>query len=269
MARLTSWRDEITQSYTGAKKWGTGINPIHSQKGGYEGRNLAPGNEVQVDPGFDNNGYTSFEFDSSDYGTGGVDLTFMSQHPNWGERPPRGKMDMPSWGRGPFVAPNGTGKRLVGQGRNPKENSSDPVPTGAAGEGWENKVAGNENDAETSDPRQYEMQTSMSQRHNMRDNGLAVSRTTDSPRAGISPRLAGVKIKVYSGGRRHFDMTPYDQDYIPRSWRFRGAGTGPVEYLDSNAYESVSPVTRVVPGDVDQGMAENELTSDDGYGEWM
>lgn len=269
MARLTSWRDEISQSYTGARKWGTGINPIHTKKGGYEGRNLAPGNEVAPDPGFDNNGYTAFEFDTSDYSTGGVDLTSMRQHPNWGETPPRGRMNMPAWGRGNTPVPNGMRKRIIAEGRSYKEGKTDEQPAGVAGEGWENKRAGNENEAETSDPRQYEMQTSMTQRHNVLANTRAMMRGTDANRADISPRIAGVRLKIYSGGQRHDEMTPRDQDYMPRAWRFRGAGTGPVGYLDSNQYQAVTPVTRVVPGDVYQGTAETDLISDDGYNEWM
>lgn len=269
MARLPSWRDQVPQSYSGARKWGTGINPIHTKHGGYEGRNLAPGNEVQPDPGFDNNGYTSWEFETADWNTGGVDLSFMRQHPNWGDRRPRGMANMPAWGRGNTPVPNGTRKRIIGEGRSYKEGRTDEQPAGVAGEGWQNKVSGVENEAETSDPRQYEMQTSMTQRHNVLDNSRATMRNTDGVRASISPRLAGVKIKMFSGGQRHDEMTPREQNYIPRAWRFRGAGTGPTGYLAPNAYEPVSPITRVVPGDVDQGSRETDLIADDGYGEWI
>lgn len=264
MARLPSWRDQLPQSYAGARKWGTGVNPIHAKREGYEGRNIAPGNITQPDPGL----ITEFEFGEDDgLYVGVVDLTFMEAHPNWGDpKTHRTVTNMPAYGPGSAPTPQGTRKRIRMEGMSYKEGHTNAQPAGPAGEGWENKVHGVELDARTSDQRQYEIQTSMAQRDLPRENVNAQLRGTDDARESIAPRHVGMKVKSYSGGQRHEDMFPFQQEYRPRPWRFRGAGTGPVAWMDVNAENPVTPRTRDVPADVYQGDSETAVTADDAIG---
>lgn len=264
MARLPSWRDQLPQSYAGARKWGTGVNAIHAKRTGYEGRNIAPGNVVAADVGL----ITEFDFGAeTDLYVGVVDLTFMDAHPNLDTpKTHRVVTNMPAYGPGSLPTPQGNRKRIRKEGVSYKEGHTNAEPVGLAGEGWTNKTHGDELDARTSAPVQYEIQTSMAQRDLPRVNSTAVARGTDDARTEIRPRHVGMKVKNYSGGQRHADMFPFQQEYRPRPWRFRGVGTGPVAWMEPNAENPVKPRMREVPADVYMGENETVGLPDEAYG---
>jgi hypothetical protein len=264
MARLPNWRDQAPQKYVGARKWGDGVSPIHGKRGGFEDRNRNPGLDIPPDTGLVS---LDFGYTEEDYITG-VDLSFMDAHPNWNDPSIRGRSDMPSWGMGRNPVPGGTGKRVRKQGMSYREGVPQAVPSGTVGEGWTNKESGEVLESRTSDDGQLFVRTSRVQLNQAKTNTAATVRGTDDPRAGITTRLTGMKIKNYSGGIRHEDMTPREQDYRPRPWRYRGAGTGPEAWMDANAWQTTTPVTRSIPADVDQGREENDLGTDTpDYGE--
>jgi hypothetical protein len=139
------------------------------------------------------------------------------------------------------------------------------LPSETVSEGWLNKPHGMIADAKPSDPSQYEMQTSMRQRYRTRNNDLAVGRSTDAPRSGIESRIAGMKLKVYSGGERHYDMFPRQQDDIPRPFYYRTAGTGVAAEMAPNAMFVQEPIQRVPPPDPSLGDSELDVSGDYGY----
>lgn len=248
---IPSWRDRLAQGYTGPAKWGTGINPTHADKNDGTGRVLSPG-ESPVGLASDSellNGWTMEDLAA----TG--DFGFMQSHPNWGVDPERGRADYPSWGHR-YGPPSGTGMRAKKRGMSLKESEAQQIPSQTVSEGWVNKEHGSVLDSKTSDPSQYERQTSMQQRDAIRTNSAAVVRATDGERTDIPSRITGMKVKEFSGGQRHEDMTPWVQDIWHRVFRVRTAGTAdPTQMATNEMYVSV-PMTRTIPPDVDQGDHE-------------
>lgn len=260
MAGIPSWRDSLAENYTGARKWGTGVNVIHSNTDDGTGRVMAPGEAPYGLPSdspilADTYGYTTEDLAA----TG--DVSFTNWHPGWGENPQRGKSDLPSWGhrKGP---PSGTGFRSLKRGMSEKEVEAQQIPSETVSEGWTNKTTGNVLDSIVSDPSQYIVQTSERQRDLTRVNSAAVVRGTDADRAGIPSRIVGMKVKNYSRGEREEDMTPWTQDLWHRVFHIRTAGTGNPALMDPNEMYVSQPMTREVPADVDQGASE----STGGYG---
>lgn len=141
-------------------------------------------------------------------------------------------------------------------------------PTETVSEGWRNKTSGQVNDAETSDPSQYERQTSMQQVNPQagRNNTAAVARATDSPRAKILTRLTGMKLKPWSQGERNQDMFPYQQDMMLRPFWYRTAGTDDPSKMSPNAMIVTEPVQRDIPPDPDLGPEETAIN--DGTGNY-
>lgn len=262
MARLPSWRDQLPQSYTGARKWGTGINPIHAQRQGYEGRNLAPpGTYEPVSTGLVNESFGYTDEDMTVY----EDLGWMNQHPNLGDPSIRGKQDqMPPWGYGPTAGPQGAGKRAIRQGMNPRESHPNQVQSGSAAAGWLNKITGAVLDSVVSDESQLYVDTSMVQRDKVQTNERAVARGTDDARHEIPSRIPGMKVLVYSGDYRHDEMRPKEQTFGYRPWRYRTAATGPREWMLPNEMYVSEPLRRELPVDVDQGINDTQAGSDTG-----
>lgn len=269
MARLPSWRDTMANSYTNARRWGTGVNRVHYQRDS-GGREIAVSpyrgqTDIHVDDawGIDDGSYTQHD-----------DATFMRAHPNLGDPGVRADTDdRPPWGYGQYPTPQGTGFRAYKLGYNPRENEPGAMPVGEAGEGWTNKpVKGPVLDSDDPAPEQLYVQTSMRQRDVSKDNNRAQARATDDAREPIASRIMGMRRKVWSGGQRHEDMFPFQATYTPRPFIYRMAGAGPDEYLDPNAMYVSEPITRVPPPDVYQGVEETAipgtssgLTSEDFY----
>lgn len=265
MAGIGPWRQQMHAEYADARKWGTGIHPIHAQTSGYEARN-----NVATIPDYipNSSGFISHDF-ASDPNVMADDFSWMSSHPNWAEpNIQRARTAYPSWGEGPEPTPQGTRKRLFKEGFNPRETSTGKPIKGKAGEGWLNKVVSFVLNAGDSSPEQLTIRTSHRQRDAVRTNNAAITRGTDAPREPIQSRIVGMRERVYSGGIRHEEMTPRTQEYRPRPFQFRTAGTGPRHYNLANEQRERSPITRTVPADVYTGPEETELASDDFYDDW-
>jgi hypothetical protein len=121
-------------------------------------------------------------------------------------------------------------------------------------------------DVIVSDPAQYERQTSMQQRTKTLNNDRAVARDADTPRESIASRIIPMKLKKYSEEQRHYDMFPRQMDDIPRPFWFRRAATGPVEYMEPQAWYTVTPIQRTPPPDPALGPQEIALSGGDYYG---
>lgn len=263
MAGIPSWRDQMGSGYADARKWGTGINPIHAQRSGNESRNIAPTPTVPAPTGMESVSYLDMSYVAED---GGMDGTFLGAHPNLGEHRHRARTAHPSWGDGPSATPQGTRKRILREGVNPREGKTEQ-PRGEAGGGWLNKITSWVQNSQSADPSQLQIRTSERQRDEVRNNSAAVMRGTDAVREPIPSRITGQRLKVYSNAERHADMELRTIDHRTRPFVFRTAGTGPRHYLLPNENTSVTPLTREVPADVDTGMDESTILGDSAYTE--
>lgn len=284
---LPSWRSELPQSYTGARKWGTGINPVHSLRVNTSREDMAlrnwyPNNPYDsvlleesglVDPAFDA-GYTT---EDDQFYENPADTEYINVHPNLGDMPEQFRAnvgDYPSWGPGGDAIPAGTSLRSYKTAVPGKEQTFLQVPSETVSEGYRNKEFDPVPlDARYADDSQLYIQTSMVQRDKVQDNSRAVMRATDSDRHPIASRVPGMQIPSYSGGRRHEDMFPVTQDGPPRSWVHRTVGTGPTAWMHVNAMYVSEPLKREIPADVYQGAPEtsavdsSDYTADYGYPE--
>lgn len=258
--------------YAGALKWGTGVNPVHGFYG--EGPPLRvtgrePGPE---ESSFETEGVPISLLSPEEYGYTMEDVQTIQAFPG---QPPavgtprdvtRTNMDsFPSWG--PAIPTGGTVFRGIAEGARVFRNRVISYPTETVTEGWDNKTSGEVADAETSDPGQYERQTSMQQVDPVagRNNDLAVERGTDDPRAIIRTRLTGQKLKPWSTGERLQDMFPFQQDTIIRPFWFRQMGTGDPSQMQPNEMYVSEAIQRQPPPDpylgpqeTDQEVMDNE-----------
>lgn len=260
------------QAYVGASRWGTGSNPIKEIYG--EGPPLRstgriPGPDTptpelsdvpsQVETAFEY-GYTIDDI---------ATLTPDGLPPGWGTETDeiRNSVGMyPEWRENAniFRDTNHASPELW------SGIALQSFPTESVTEGWRNKETGAIADARTSDPSQYERQTSMQQVNppEGRNNQAAVTRATDDPRFNILTRLTGQKVKPWSQGQRNQDMFPYQQDLIIRPFWYRIGATADPGMLDVNEMYVSDPIQRDVPPDPDMGPEETNvytLEADDGY----
>jgi hypothetical protein len=292
-----NWRAAHQPEYVGAAVWGSGINPVHGQYGGpplrVEGRNEQTPKVQPVDQSMDQTsqgelwGYTPEDWsylnpaplehwvlrDQWNPGDFGIAPSFPAATVNTPERRRNVTAGFPSWGQRSWAGLAWFRAQFMGEHRYPVDPTWPrgaelvrSLPSETVSEGWENKARGKVADAKPSSPDQYEMQTSMQQRYRSRNNQHAVARSTDDPRTDISSRIAGQKLKVYSGQQRHYDMFPFQQDEIIRPFWYRTAGTG--EYTDMIPNEQMerTPIMRVPPMDPSIGIPASAPTgSDYGY----
>jgi len=266
-----SWytRYANSQQYVGAERWGTGNNPIHEVHG--EGPPLrttgrlpgpdSPTADLSTVPYIVETayqyGYTMDDIDP---------LTPVGLPPEWGSETTRirAQAEFPDWEE------DATGFRETNQA-SPELWSGftlQSFPTESVTEGWRNKEAGKVNDAEVSDPSQYERQTSIQQVNPPagRNNDSAVTRGTDDPRFNILTRLTGMKIKPWSQGQRNEDMFPYQQDLVIRPFWYRIAATPDPAGLEPNEMYVSDPIQRDVPPDPYLGPEETNVYSvEEGY----
>lgn len=260
------------QAYVGASRWGTGSNPIKEVYG--EGPPLRstgriPGPDTptpelsdvpsQVETAFEY-GYTIDDI---------ATLTPDGLPPGWGTETDeiRNSVGMyPEWRENAniFRDTNHASPELW------SGIALQSFPTESVTEGWRNKETGAIADARTSDPSQYERQTSMQQVNppEGRNNQAAVTRATDDPRFNILTRLTGQKIKPWSQGQRNQDMFPYQQDLIIRPFWYRIGATADPGMLDVNEMYVSDPIQRDVPPDPEMGPEETNvytLEANDGY----
>jgi hypothetical protein len=274
------WRQNNgnANDYVGARKWGTGNNPVHEIYG--EGPPLSITNRLpgpssptdqlgEVDPSLE---------PADDYGYCMEDIASLGPYtgfpPEWGTETDDYRASVADQGGQPSWDMTSTDPEVV-QYRNTQE--LDPrlwrgvmlksFPTETVTEGWRNKETGAIETALVSDPSQYIMQTSMMQVDPVagRNNSHATARGTDDPRNNIRTRLTGQKIKPWSEGQRNADMFPYQQDTLIRPFTYRTAGTGYPEQMETNEMYVSYPVQRDVPPDPYLGPEETDVISD-GYG---
>lgn len=263
------------QPVASARIWGSGINAVHSYYGSPPLRETpwAPREGQQTPP-----------FKS-------VPQQLLPSH-LWGYTEPPSPHDLvtdgrPAWdvppeespsrystrGMPPWSAPGWvneafraavSGAHRVWRGKYPRAKYR--VPTETVSEGWLNKPNfGPVAVAKPSDPSQYEMQTSMAQRFQVRHNAAAVARGTADPASPIASRVVPQRSPVYSGGLRHYDMFPVQQTpWRIRPFFYRTAGTGFPEMMAPNETYDIEPIQRVVPPDPSLGEDETGL-SDYGY----
>lgn len=264
-----SWSAVNTVPYASAAVWGTGINPVHELYGStplrIEGRNDdkpdvhsprgAPVDYIETREPW---GYTAEDTAATPF--------IRDDLPTWDEE--TGQFRDNTDDHPAYDAPGVTKTRfrsMFGGARKANYKAPDSWPNETVTEGWRNKAKGEAADAKPSDPEQYEMQTSMTQRYRTRANDHAVARGTDEVRATIDSRVAGQKLKIYSEGERHYDMFPYQQDSIPRGFWYRHAGTGAQHEMLPNEMVVISPMQRVPPPDPALGVTETDSTLDYGY----
>jgi hypothetical protein len=265
-----SWSRQNVVPYATTAVWGTGINPIHSQTGEGDAVRLNAvhtwdGNNTLTDEAVPDAitqqerwGYTP-----DDLACNGV---VYDGRPSWNDQPDdyRGKTD----GFPPYTAPGAIREAFRGVRGGAQKTDAESVnalPSETVTEGWINKPKGQPANSRPSDPSQYEIQTSMVQRYKTRGNQAAVTRGTDESRSDIASRVVGQKLKIYSGGERHYDMFPRQQDDIPRPFYYRTAGTGRRSWMFANAQYDQIPIERIPPEDPPIGTQETNIPQDYGY----
>jgi hypothetical protein len=302
------WKRYYTAPFSGAEKWGTGINPVHqfygestdparvygrpaatgnTQAGGYGDTRQSFGKtppyaasadyiETGAPWGYQPEDIAGLDvFQLSDFAANrhGMDIVNDTDHPNLGtgegfnepNRTQAGRYRVPLGVPGRFTS----GRIRAGQWDADFE-VSDQVPTETVSEGWINKLASgfdigqSADDVVPSDPAQYERQTSMQQRHKTLNNDRAILRGTDEARTSIGSRIVPMKVKVYSGGQRHYDMFPFQIDDMPRPFWYRRAATGRPWELRPNEMYVTEPLQRTPPPDPSLGPPETSL-SDPNY----
>jgi hypothetical protein len=270
-----TWRATRTLPYSGASVWGTGINPVHADYGSEDlrvtGRQGILNDPSRTPPQGGHDEVQQYEAgppwyqpDNEHYYPEAAIV--YDGRPRWGT-------DSPDWrGRHILQPPydaSGSVKNafraIIGGARRGNYKQVTGQPSETVTEGWRNKAHGMPADAVPSDPSQYEIQTSMRQRYEIRNNDAAVRRGTDDPRSRIASRVTGQKIKPYSGGERHYDMFPYQQDVILRAFWYRTAGTGDPQWMETNEGYVIDPIQRTPAPDPYLGPQETSPDFNYGY----
>jgi hypothetical protein len=251
MAISGTWL-EANQYSKDASKWGTGINPVHAiftggppLRSGPVITGYGPGqpgntlNQEITDPG----AYQDWDYLDEEY----------ANSPMWGYGEQTGTADRPGLdqstedlrGRVPDSwpssliqrgLPGGTQIRAENKGATDLDGAKLGDKEETVGEGWENKATGEVVNAKVSDPAQYEMQTSMTQRDKVREGsqrGDGSASEYSAPIGSWRPTW-GQRKKPWSGFRRHFDMFPFQADQINRPFLMRQPGTGYQEWMVAN-----------------------------------
>lgn len=269
------WKRQFVAQQT-ARVWGTGVNKVHYHYGSPDIR-LSPiaQREGEYTPAFQG---VPDQLTAKDlWGYQPEDSTYTGMNyddrPDWGEEPSVFRMeteDHPSWAAPQFVNEKFRGAfggafrifRGVSQAFSPTQYV---IPSETVTEGWRNKPKGEPANAVVSSQAQLERQTSLQQRYQRRTNQAALDRATDEPRTGIDSKVTGQRLKIYSGGERHYDMEVKRQDDIPRPFWYRNAGTGRAGDMVPNTLWSIDPIQRVPPPDPAIGVAETAMTTEYGY----
>lgn len=274
IAGTWSAKNANATSYSGATRWGTGVNPVHAVYGegpplGVTGRpdgpNIPTPEIGDIPQSFEDPyllGYCPEDIAAGAYmpttPAYGTETTVLrsnaDHHPDWSVLP--SDPERTEFQQDPMLDPmfwNGT--------------ALDSFPTETVSEGWLNKTTGAVENAHVSDDAQYTRQTSMQQVNPApgRNNDKAVARGTDDARFNIMTRLTGKKIKSWSTGQRLQDMFPFQQDQINRPFWYRTAGTDDPSKMDPNEMYVNLPIQREVPPDPYLGPDETAVTDDYGY----
>lgn len=297
-----AWAAKFQRSvpYVDARKWGTGINPVHAHRGptGRPQNSKLNANEMgdltpahfAVSQDFIEYGapwgYNPEDLAGLDvYGpaaTAGVPILDDGSWPSWtgdnqnGQSTPINRANV----RRAQFHPWGIGRRALNVLHGMRAGAydddrwvSNQIPTETVSEGWVNKAASGmevgeypDDNVLTAADSQLWVQTSMTQRDKTLNNERAMMRGTDADRTSISSRFAPMKLKIYSGEERHYDMFPYQIDDIPRPFYTRTAGTGPASYMQSNDQYPRSAMQRTPPPDPSMGIPDTQLAGNGDYG---
>ena len=240
--------------YTGARKWGTGINPIHgvdfsldeptgqktvqtAQGPNEPGPETLPEGLLNPQDEAPEYGYTDEEYASMIWGYG--PSTGTSDRPGSDVSTAQLRFDVPNNWPSMGNVPGPPGGAMIRQ-----ESHGDFAGSVAklgdkeetVSEGWVNKETGGVVDSTDSNPSTVYMQTSATQRDKVRagsQRGGGSASEYDAPIGSWRPTW-GVRIKPWSGGRRHYDMTPRRQDILIRPFWYRSAGTGYRDWMAAN-----------------------------------
>lgn len=277
------WLARYGQPYSGATVWGTGINSVHSYYGSDLARQepirpmhgLAPPQHDRTEP---HEGRPSSTHRDYLYGYVPEDRTYTTletdERPPWNISTPDNPSRFAAGNQPPVDATGAQKNRFRDtfggafshwRGKLPRANYM--IPTETVTEGWRNKPKGEPANAKPSDPKQYEIQTSMAQRYQVRNNAHAVARGADMPREPIASRVIGQRIKVYSGNERHWDMFPRQQtpDELAREFYYRTAGTGEPAWMENNEQWNIAAIERTPPPDPYIGTPDTGESLQYGY----
>lgn len=270
MAIAGTWRANQSSpvAYTTRLKQGTGINPIHEIPGG-EGRNIAPDGVVVGVPdeftaeefgdvGFA--GYTDEDSSSTLWGYGTETGTSLRPSLDASDAQFRAAVTnqngvrWPSWGRrrnnGRLTGiPGGTVIRSVDNGAEATFTAKTDFDKSQFADAENKAHNATPENAQVSDPSQYEIQTSMVQRDKTRTGSQTPTGRANEYDAPIGPRVPGQRHPTISAGYRLGEMLPKSQDVIIRPFWNRTAGTGPQKWMRVNSLYESDPLTRVPPDD--------------------
>lgn len=272
---------QYAQPYSGATVWGTGINPVHMYYGSpparlqptrpLEGRPQPGGPVAEVTAPWE--AIPDEIISPNKWGYAPEDsietYVYYGQRPAWDVAPQDSPVRIHSDNMPPWTAPG-----MVNQAFRATRDGAHRIfqdffvnpPTETVTEGWRNKPKGDPSNAKPSDPSQYEIQTSMTQRYKTQDNRRAVMRNTDEGRSPIASRVVGQKLKIYSGQERHYDMYPRQQTADKeRPFFYRTAGTGQAEWMVPNEQWDITAVERTPPPDPYIGEADTGASYEYGY----
>lgn len=273
----------FAQPYSGAGVWGTGINPVHMYYGSPPARgtalrpmegfapqhhDLTPPHEAVPQRGIP--GYEwGYQPEDSLYTTLEID-----DRPSWDVLPEDSPTRFKANQLPPLNATGAAKERFRGlwggafqtwRANLPRGNYQ--IPNETVSEGWENKPNyGPVAVAKPSDPHQYEMQTSMEQRFQVRDNNASQKRGTDAARSAIASRVQPQRSPIYSTGERLYDMFP--RQHHPdteREFYYRTAGTGIPGWMEDNQMWDIGAVERTPPPDPYIGTPDTSSQLQFGY----
>jgi len=288
------------QNYTGARRWGTGYNPIHEVRDnpgrvtGIKENLYTLGDPSDAPPeqliGPDD--YVGADWDGEQPYPDEV-FRYQDDRPRWNEVTPHFRDEsnsdamgeQPPWGVyndsnliDGFPLPGPTGGMDpdldVHHGESEERQHAIAVPTRGVSGGWLNKARGRNAQAEYQDTGNPEYQlainTSGIQGQGVKSSGneRAVARGTDAPREPVQSRTAGMAYRVFGqsfgmgGGPGTPDMSPFQQTAgLKRPFVPRRAGLPPMEEHYWNEMEGRVPLQRTVPPDPFQGDPETAGTT--------
>lgn len=287
MAISGTWASRYAnaQNYTGARRWGTGYNPIHEVRDN-PGRvigtreNLLPlgdPSDGAPDQILSADDYVMADWDGEEPYPDEV-FRYQDSEPRWGTptetfrdatmgNPVMGEWD--EWG-GPTITDDTRWEvGDVSHGEAEERQHAIAVPTRGLNGGWLNKARGALARPEAQDPGdpgyQLAINTGSVQGQGLKSSGneRAVARGTDAPREAIQSRTAGMVVREFArslgmgGGAGTPDMQPFQQTPgLKRPFFPRRAGLPPMEAHTWNEMEGRVPLQRTVPPDPYQGDPE-------------
>jgi len=261
--------------YTGSAKWGNALNPIHAVRDNGRAADLITAKEAPLSGAAG----TVPEEIINDYGYCDGDYFGAVEDPRMVETHPLGReydrsqipANYPEWGD--KDEDQETAFRSVPH-ESAQESSrvSSTFIGGNVSGGWLNKIRGQQNAPVTSDPKQYEINTSMTQGAGvqMMTNTRAQERGLPA-RSPIQSRTAGMREKYYAksweqgGGIGTPQMFPFQQTMLKRPFYYRTSDVPPDETHYMNTMEARQTLQYVSPDNPAQGQDATQITDNYGY----